>query len=75
MTLIKAADKTEAKSGDTITYTIVYKNEGNADAKDVIITDPIPTGTTYIENSVTGGGIYDTIKQEIQWIISVLVRD
>ncbi|EEM46784.1 hypothetical protein bthur0005_33210 [Bacillus thuringiensis serovar pakistani str. T13001] len=43
--------------GDTVTYTITFQNVGNINATDVIITDPTPTGTTFIPNSVTINGV------------------
>ncbi|MCG8399083.1 DUF11 domain-containing protein, partial [Bacillus atrophaeus] len=47
--------------GSTITYTIVITNIGNVlDAINVILTDPIPTGTTFTPGSVTVDGIPTT---------------
>ena len=37
---------------DTIVYKIKYKNIGDKDALDVIITDPIPDHTTYVPGSL-----------------------
>ena len=50
----KTADKTFAEPGDIITYTIVVSNAGNVDANNAVITDAIPTGTTFVAGSVTG---------------------
>ena len=72
LTLTKSADKTEVQPGDTITYTIIYKNDGTADAINVVITDPIPSGTVYVDKSATQGGIYNTNKNELQWTIPTL---
>ncbi len=46
--------------GDTVTYTITFQNVGNINATDVIITDPTPSGTTFIPNSVTINGVSST---------------
>lgn len=43
-------------SGEVITYTVIYKNEGDEEATDVVIDDPIPTGTVYLPDSATGKG-------------------
>lgn len=43
-------------SGETVQYTISYKNSGKEAAKDVVINDPIPEGTTYIAGSATDKG-------------------
>ena len=47
--------------GETITYTITVKNDGGY-AKDVIVTDEIPEGTSFVTGSVkvNGGATADT---------------
>jgi uncharacterized repeat protein (TIGR01451 family) len=40
--------------GDVLRYTIHYINKGNAEARNVVIVDPIPEGTSYISNSAEG---------------------
>jgi uncharacterized repeat protein (TIGR01451 family) len=72
ITLAKSADKTTATTGDTITYTIQYENTGQGEAKNVVITDPIPQGTTYIDKSATQNGVYDTNKNQLTWTIPSL---
>ena len=49
----KTVDKTEAKVGDTLTYTIALTNNGNADGT-VTVTDEIPTGTRIKDENTTG---------------------
>ncbi|MGN4558376.1 DUF7507 domain-containing protein [Bacillus cereus group sp. MYBK5-2] len=53
----KTADKRVADIGDTITYTITFRNGGTVPATNVSLTDPIPNGTTFITNSVTVDGV------------------
>ena len=53
ITGIKTVDKTEAKVGDTLTYTITLTNSGNADGM-VTVTDEIPTGTRIKDENTTG---------------------
>jgi len=50
--LTKSVDKTEAAPGEVLTYTIKYKNIGEKDALNVVITDQIPDHTTYVSNSL-----------------------
>lgn len=50
----KSADKMNANVGDTITYTLLLNNVGNVAANNVVIADPIPSGTTYVAGSVSG---------------------
>ncbi|MEG1888767.1 MAG: hypothetical protein RRZ33_08695 [Lachnospiraceae bacterium] len=42
-----------AQFGDTLTYTVTIKNTGNVPANNVIVTDIIPSGTTYVTGSTT----------------------
>ena len=54
--LQKSTAITEAVFGDLITYTIHFTNAGSIDAENVVITDPIPTDTTYDVSSITLDG-------------------
>jgi uncharacterized repeat protein (TIGR01451 family) len=42
--------------GEVIHYTILYRNTGNEDATDAVLSDPIPNGTVYIPGSATDTG-------------------
>ena len=68
--LTKSADKTAVVPGDTITYTLTYQNTGTADAQNVVITDTIPVGSTYIVGSATGGGSIN--GTQISWTLPSL---
>jgi uncharacterized repeat protein (TIGR01451 family) len=54
--ITKTADKASAISTDKITYTITYQNTGTGNATNVTIQDVIPSGTTLVAGSITGGG-------------------
>ena len=56
LSMTKTVDKGSASAGDTLRYTIVYRNTGNSDATNYQLTDPIPTYTTYILGTVSGAG-------------------
>ena len=59
----KEADKTEAKVGDTLIYTITLTNSGNA-AGTVTVTDEIPAGTRIKDPTIDG---YDATTNTMTW--------
>ncbi|MGX8832989.1 DUF7507 domain-containing protein [Amedibacillus sp. YH-ame6] len=60
---VKSVDKAFGEPGDVLTYTLVLTNTGNTSADNVVITDSIPTGTTYVAGSVTGAtGVPPTLN-------------
>ena len=50
--LVKSVDKTFATIGDTISYTITLSNPGNVASQNVIFTDILPEGTTFISGTL-----------------------
>ncbi len=60
ITLTKTVDKPTPKPGDTLTYTVDYKNDGTGDAALIIITDNIPTYTSYVTGSMRAGNASST---------------
>lgn len=57
LTVSKSADKTTAKVGDTITYTVNATNATGADVniRDAVMTDTIPDGLTFRGNVTVDG--------------------
>ena len=51
-------DATEVIPGDELRYTISFSNEGDqpVDAESVVITNPIPENTVYLEGTAFGAG-------------------
>ena len=66
ITGVKSVDKSTAKVGDTLTYTIKLTNSGNGDGK-VTVTDEVPTGTTLVADSITANGSYNEENKTITW--------
>ncbi len=72
-TSTKAADKTTAKPGQVLTYTIVLENDGEVDATIASLSDPFPSHTTYISGTVTGGATYNPVTDAIEWSGTVAI--
>lgn len=62
----EAFQKSATQSGNTIQYTISYTNTKSGPVS-IQISDPIPTGATYVEGSASSGGTYDTGTNSITW--------
>lgn len=71
-TFDKEVDKTEAKIGEELTYTIKYKNTESGVA-DITIVDKLAEGLTYVEGSATEGGVYNKETHTITWVIKDVV--
>ncbi|GMQ62826.1 DUF6923 family protein [Vallitalea maricola] len=57
MSVVKSVDLTEAVLGNILTYTIVVTNNSTTTSTtNVVLTDPIPNGTTYVPGSATVNG-------------------
>lgn len=54
--------------GDVLTYTISYKNVESS-AATVTITDPLPEGLTYVDNSASNNGTYDAATHTLSWTL------
>ncbi|MGG5462112.1 cell surface protein [Clostridium sp. B9] len=53
----KNVDLFIADIGDELTYTISFANTGNVDAENVVLTDSVPSGTSYVAGSLTSNVI------------------
>lgn len=57
VTVVKSTPAIDAVSGDIITYTVVVTNNGITTVNNVVLVDPIPEGSTFVEGSVTLDGV------------------
>jgi uncharacterized repeat protein (TIGR01451 family)/fimbrial isopeptide formation D2 family protein len=48
VSVTKTADATEYEGGDTVTYTLVARNDGPSTAQNVTLTDPVPANLTFV---------------------------
>ncbi len=56
-TLTKSVDKMYATIGETLTYTITAHNTGTVQLENIILTDIIQPGATFVEDSVVIDGV------------------
>ncbi|GMR65362.1 hypothetical protein BAC7755_20320 [Bacillus sp. MN7755] len=57
LTITKTSNPITVDIGGTILYISEVKNSGNVDAINIIFTDSIPAGTTFVPDSVTINGV------------------
>lgn len=61
----------QTPSNSTITYNLLVTNSGSQDATDILVTDPIPAGATYVSGSANDNGNYDSTTNSVIWTVSV----
>ncbi|SDH71395.1 conserved repeat domain-containing protein [Leifsonia sp. 98AMF] len=64
--IAKTADRSTAGVGDTIVYTITVTNDGQIDAKDVAVTDHLPSGIQVLGAQPAAAKATDG---ELHWVI------
>jgi uncharacterized repeat protein (TIGR01451 family) len=70
LTITKAVDKVTATPGEVLTYTITFSNTGTIDATNLVLSDPLPSGTTYVANSATMNGTFTS--NTVTWSIGTV---
>ncbi|MCX5975277.1 MAG: S-layer homology domain-containing protein, partial [Coprothermobacterota bacterium] len=68
--LVKIATADSVKSGEYITYLITYNNNGNMLLPSVIIEEPIPANTTFLNGNPSP--TVDTVNNKISWNVGDL---
>ena len=66
--LVKSVDRVTARSGDLLTYTLIYANDGDADATQVAISDEVPAFSTFV--AATHGGVFGAA--EVTWPVGTV---
>ncbi|MHB1050009.1 MAG: hypothetical protein ACYC09_08025 [Bacteroidota bacterium] len=61
--IVNTSDKESAQPADTVTYRIYCINVGKGPVSDVVITNPIATGTRYLEGSAGGSDTQITFER------------
>ncbi len=70
LSITKTSDKTNYNIGDNVVYNIDVLNNGPDTATNVIVTDTLQSGLTYISSTL--GGTYNTITRTITWNLANL---
>ena len=72
-----SVDKSIVEPGGTLTYTISLRNDGVSPATSVVLTDPVPSYTSYVTASLRheGGGIASDAYGVITWTGSLGVGE
>lgn len=65
-------DVLNVKAGNTVVYSLLVKNSGNANAENVIVTDVIPDGLIFVPDSITNEGTIGADNKTITWILGTL---
>ena len=65
----KTANTTNTNYGDDVTYSVIVTNDGDVDAKDVIIVDQLGNDLKYVSSS--DGGVWDEKTNTVTWIIDL----
>ena len=71
---LKLVDKSKAKVGDILTYTLVLTNSGNTDLVNAVVRDSASIGLTYVPNSATApaGTIFTPGNRVSTWTVATL---
>jgi len=72
LSLTKSVTPVSAAPGGTVNYTITAANNYGSAISSVVLTDQLPTQISYVNGSVTGGGVYDTGSRTITWTLGSL---
>ena len=59
-------------TNNTLKYKVNVKNTGTVDAIDNIIISKLPEGFTYVENSASNGGVYNSTDNTVTWNVARL---
>lgn len=58
--IIKTSDRQAAEPGDVVVYRLLVENTGTVDAQNLVITDQLPLGMTYVQNSLQASPLTPT---------------
>jgi uncharacterized repeat protein (TIGR01451 family) len=72
LTLSNSVDMLFARADTVLTYTLTYGNSGSSQASGVQIVDTLPSDVTYVTQSASDNGTYDSVRHVITWNLGSL---
>jgi uncharacterized repeat protein (TIGR01451 family) len=63
LSLEKSVDRQEAEAGDTLTYTLTFRNGGDYPARTAVATDVLPAGLGYVPGSLVVSGAHALLSE------------
>ncbi len=69
LSLQKAVDLSSASPGDTLTYSLTYRNSGNLTETNAVVSDTLPPRTRYVSST---GGTYDAATNTVSFSLGTL---
>ena len=72
LTLAKTALPAIVRPGDTVTFTIVYRNTGVGSVNGVVMTDILPSNLTYINGSANNTPSYTPATHTLVWALGTV---
>ncbi|UCD16186.1 MAG: PKD domain-containing protein, partial [Candidatus Zixiibacteriota bacterium] len=70
LSITKEVDELTAFPNDTLEYTLTIVNNSEDVATNIIVVDSIPDSSGFITGSITGGGTYDPMQDQVTWSIA-----
>ena len=75
LSILKTARTSDSNNsvfgGEPIVYLLQVRNNGNEDLTGINISDVIPPKTTFIEQTIFGGGTYNKDTNKINWKVDI----
>jgi len=69
--LILDANRATVSPGGTLVYTLTLQHNGGYPLLGTAVYDPIPANVTFVPGSTTGGAVFNSVMNRIEWMIDL----